>query len=1197
MKKKFTFLIAAMALILAIMGPHEVAWGQTTQTWSYEVIQDSPTLFTGSPATVNDATWSIVMGEVVGSPTTNGVPTKYSSIFGWKWGDSSSKYYKSYTLSTDYFTDKNVKRVTVNFLNNGNKTGTMTVTQGSTTIGTASAVFGQTWTNLTANTTTGSGGTLSINYAVDQASYIHSIIVEYEEGTPSTDPTITCANITDVPYQGVNNATATVTFNNATGWTPSISAFDGIVVTTASLSENTVTYSVSKNEGDTNREGSFTITLSKDDEEPVSKVVSVTQNHFVVDYATLPFSYDGNGSGELPSGLTQNGLGTYSSSPKMKFDDTGDYLILKINENPGTLTFKIKGNSLSGNYVFKLQVSTDGTNFTDKKSYTSISSTTTTETIADLDASVRYIKWIYTTKANGNVALGDINLAKEVAKYTVSIATGITNGSISVSPTSAIAGSTITITPNAAEGYILANYTICKTEDATDVTAIVNLNGNTFTMPAFDVTVSATFVVAEIHTVTIYDYIRHGSVTADKSRYAEGETVQLTATPEEGYALVEFNIWTEDYDDVDDIDINYNEETEYYEFTMPTFNIIVNASFAVIQTYTRITSINQLTPGYPYLIVGVEEDGTYYSMASQKTNNREAVVINATETTATVTPTDAVHEFFLSGDSTNHYTFYDKAVGSKGFLYAASSSSNHLKTQGTLDDNGKWSITFGENDEGEANIVALGNNTRNTMQYNSGSDLFSCYDEENNQSPVYLYKNDNPFPPEIFSNTTVEDLDITKGLIVNDYVRLEVTGGFIVDVNAPAPTEEEIQDIVEVGVTATPSVPLCLGHASQLVHNVGSPTGTIVKDIEHKYNLESGRADWNTIACPLGINMLGGLWIGSSQEIYSYDETTHFWIKNNETFVQAGLGQGFIYGVPEEETYIRVSMIGTLPPSNVDKSFALRYTEDLDALNGFNLVGNPFTCNAYVNMDYMVLNEEGSGFVNGGVIRPCDAILVQATGANQQITFSRDEFTQQNNRIDVSISQNRGNVIDNARIRFGEGRGMNKFYLNENSTRLYIPQNGKDYAVVMANAAEGELPVNFKAEKNGTYTITVNTENVEANYLHLIDNLTGMDTDLLSTPSYTFDAKTSDYASRFKLVFSMNDVESNQVEASNFAYISNGEIVISNEGRATLQVIDVMGRIISSEEINGEARISTNGLTAGLYILNLNGNVQKIVVR
>lgn len=148
-------------------------------TWTYEVVQTSPTLSASSTAEVEGATWSIVMGDKVGSPTANGAPTKYSGIFGWKWGDSGSKYWKSYTLSTDYFASKKVKSVTVNILNNGTKTGTMTVMQGSTIIGTASANFGQNWTNLTANAAQGTSGTLTIEYTVAQASYLHSITIEY----------------------------------------------------------------------------------------------------------------------------------------------------------------------------------------------------------------------------------------------------------------------------------------------------------------------------------------------------------------------------------------------------------------------------------------------------------------------------------------------------------------------------------------------------------------------------------------------------------------------------------------------------------------------------------------------------------------------------------------------------------------------------------------------------------------------------------------------------------------------------------------------------------------------------------------------------------------------------------------------------------------------------------------------------------
>lgn len=156
--------------------------GEAPKTWTYALKgSNDPKLFEGNPATVNGATWSIKMGPKVGSPDINGTPTKYSNIFGWKWGDSKSNYWSSYTLSTDYFASKSVKSVTVNFLNNASKSATMTVKQGETTIGTATQEFGTKWTDLTANTTQGTGGTLTINYSVDQASLIHSITVEYYE--------------------------------------------------------------------------------------------------------------------------------------------------------------------------------------------------------------------------------------------------------------------------------------------------------------------------------------------------------------------------------------------------------------------------------------------------------------------------------------------------------------------------------------------------------------------------------------------------------------------------------------------------------------------------------------------------------------------------------------------------------------------------------------------------------------------------------------------------------------------------------------------------------------------------------------------------------------------------------------------------------------------------------------------------------
>ena len=109
-------------------------------------------------------------------------------------------------------------------------------------------------------------------------------------------------------------------------------------------------------------------------------------------------------------------------------------------------------------------------------------------------------------------------------------------------------------------------------------------------------------------------------------------------------------------------------------------------------------------------------------------------------------------------------------------------------------------------------------------------------------------------------------------------------------------------------------------------------------------------------------------------------------------------------------------------------------------------------------------------------------------------------------------------TIDKVIISFNEGDRLEKYSFNSDNARIYIPQGEKEYSIAFTEKL-GEMPLNFKATKDGIYTITVNPQAVELEYLHLIDNMTGDDTDLLVMPSYSFTAKATDYTSRFRLVF------------------------------------------------------------------------------
>ena len=153
-----------------------------------------------------------------------------------------------------------------------------------------------------------------------------------------------------------------------------------------------------------------------------------TEEYRVIIPATLPFTFNsGKSNIDTTTGLVQSGLGTdYSSSTapntQLKFDDANDYLILKIGEVPGTLTYSIKGNGFSGG-TFKVQTSADGSSYSDLAKYTTLGDTKSES--FNLTGDIRYIKWIYSSRSSGNVGLGNISLTKT---NTITLAEACTDG-------------------------------------------------------------------------------------------------------------------------------------------------------------------------------------------------------------------------------------------------------------------------------------------------------------------------------------------------------------------------------------------------------------------------------------------------------------------------------------------------------------------------------------------------------------------------------------------------------------------------------------------------------------------------------------------------------------------------------------------------------------------------------------------------
>ena len=372
-------------------------------------------------------------------------------------------------------------------------------------------------------------------------------IVLVVSATPSIDVDPATINATaaetsgtvTVAYNNITTVAADIVFYTSSAATATTSEPDWI--STNINSSNNLEYLIEENTTTEARTTYLKVWAYDDDlNEVYSDLITISQAAPVVAYATLPFAYDGNGTGTLPNGFTVEGLSTYNTSPKMQFNGNGDYAILQINERPGILTFDIKGNSFSGG-TFKVQTSEDGITYSDLETYTELGATQS-ESFDDLGENIRYIKWIYTNKSSGNVALGNIALAAYVAPslHTVSWTAGANTelfvfagdqSSTIDSGDEVVAGTTVWVSVDVDAGYVFESLTV-KDADDNDVVLTEETAGSfySFTMPASNVTITSSAVAAPPVTGDQYELFTGTLVEGDYIIYYDGKAMNTTVT-------------------------------------------------------------------------------------------------------------------------------------------------------------------------------------------------------------------------------------------------------------------------------------------------------------------------------------------------------------------------------------------------------------------------------------------------------------------------------------------------------------------------------------------------------------------------------------------------------------------------------------------------------------------------------------------
>ncbi len=791
--------------------------------------------------------------------------------------------------------------------------------------------------------------------------------------------------------------------------------------------------------------------------------------------------------------------------------------------------------------------------------------------------------WTVTDANNQNIVVtnNQFTMPESAVTVTATFITGlnvtlvpVTNGTISADPTCALQGTTINLTAIPATGYVFDSWVVYKTGDANTT---VTITDNSFTMPNYPVTVSAVFNEVMTNNVPIGSGSSSSNYLPTNSRYRYTLTQQIYNSSEMDGAgtitKIAFKV-SNSKSANRKIDI-YMSHTTKDSFTGGTDWVSQSTSDRVFWGHVTFA-----TSGWTTITLDTpfEYDGT------------SNLLLTVDDNTGTFVATTYSPEFYSYSTSSNTAIYkYNEDV-----LYDATNyNPASMSTAGKLLQSKNQVVLTKEVPipEGYLSVSPTNLNGFNAVAGVSASE---------------------PQSVTVIGRNLQADLTVTAP---TGYEVSTASGGTYNSTLTLTPSYGSLNANVFVRLSSSmnPSnfsgdMTLTSGTTEATVSLNGKVFQTFTKEIA-AWGEGNG---WYLIASPLAdatsvenVDNLINTATPANYDLYRFNQSAGMEWENHKVHLNDSenpfnalvSGQGYLYANAED-----VMLFFTGMPYNGDGKVTLTNVEG-HRLSGWNLIGNSFNTAATLDMPFYRMNESGSALsaqvAENNTVAAMEGVFVQATEDSQTATFTQVDNSKGGEKsptpmLNVNLSRNRGDAIANAIVRFDGGQTLGKLSLHEDNTKLYIPQDGKDYAIVTSEG-QGEFPLNLKANENGNYTISVNPENVEMAYLHLIDNMTGADVDLLQTPSYTFTAKTTDYASRFKLVFATGNATED-----NFAFFSDGNIIVNGEGM--LQVIDVLGRQCYAKELStANCQLSTINFPAGVYVLRLiDGDVartQKIVVR
>lgn len=668
-------------------------------------------------------------------------------------------------------------------------------------------------------------------------------------------------------------------------------------------------------------------------------------------------------------------------------------------------------------------------------------------------------------------------------------------------------------------------------------------------------------------------------------------------------AMSTFGVATEEPELIDENTI-FTEDTQLY----PVYSKKIDGGETA---WLLVTDVSSLAINDEIIIVAKDD---YYALSTeQKENNRGQTDVykNTKDTINSVT--NKVQILTLkAGVVDGTFAFY---TGS-GYLYAASNSSNHLKTQATNNANGSWEIEIA--DDGTASVVAQGSYTRNVMQYNQSSSLFACYASASQQA-IVLYKKTAVTSTEYYicGYETVESGDV-----------YEVEGDFALNTLT---IKSNYDQAAQINVTA-----------GSLTAQKVIVEKTIDASRYYFFSLPFNCKIANIVATDASANSLAYY---DNYTIFYYDQVkaannkgamgSKAWVEITDTAATLKANQGYIIGYLVDGGIATIKFksfeaqtISTPATTTLNIDDYTWYTDGgVPTANGWNLIGMPYyqkPNNGSLSVDtvyYATMpNDDGktytqTTFADADIapftsffvqteVAPTFTISAQQNAAPKLIDGRADHASQQKAVIafaDANGAKDQTTIINNqnATADYEIGHDLVKWIGYAAIPQIYSIQ-GDDILAFNSLAIDNStvIPLGVYAHADGEYTFSLDAKSAgDLQGWELYDNEEGK-TIRLANETLTVYLEKGKHEGRFELRLQQRVATDCDTAMSNMqTWVENGKLNIDNMPvDARVYIYDAVGRMLYADNEVSES-FSYDLPGRGVYSIVVSSAVETITFK